>query len=105
MIEHIGDHQRAVAGRLGGVDAAGNTSALVADEWTRESLLGSPIGFGSMGHYSELSRLVETLVDLLVTESKTAHRIAQHCLDVSTDFALTDDQIETGLDRLASRLA
>ncbi|GAB2635525.1 hypothetical protein GCM10027270_25280 [Nocardioides ginkgobilobae] len=34
----------------------------------------------------------------------TAHRIAEHCLQVSSDLRLTDEQVETGLDRLASRL-
>lgn len=105
MIEHVGDHQRSVAGKLGGTDAAGNPSAQVANEWTRESLHGGPIGWGSTGHLAEFSSLVDTLVDLLIDESKTAHRVAQHCLDVSTEFRLTDDEIETGLDRLASRLS
>lgn len=34
----------------------------------------------------------------------TAHRIAEHCLQVSSGLGLTDEQVETGLDRLASRL-
>lgn len=33
----------------------------------------------------------------------TAHRIAEHCLQVFSGLGLTDDQVETGLDRLAAR--
>jgi hypothetical protein len=104
MIEHIGDHQREVAGRLGGTDSAGNSSALVADEWSRATLQGATIGWGPTGHYSDYALLVDAVVELLLQESRTAHRTAEHCLDISTGFRLTDDQIEAGLDHLEKKL-
>ena len=103
-IEHIGDHQRQVAQRLGGSDSSGNPSALVADEWTREYLQGGIIGWGPDGHYGDYERVVETLVRLLIAESKTAHRIAEHCLDISTGFSRTDQQIEAELNKLERKL-
>lgn len=94
-IEHVGDHQRTVAGRLGGVGEG---------DWTRGTLQGSTIGWGPTGHQGSASSVVETLVDLLLQESRTAHRIAEHCLNISTDFSRTEDQIRAELDRLESRL-
>ena len=95
-IEHVGDHQRSVAGMLGGTGASTG--------WQREYLQGSIIGWGPTGHHGDYESLVDGLVDLLVLESRTAHRVAEHCLQVSSGFRLTDEQVETGLDRLASRL-
>ena len=101
MIEHVGDHQRTVAGTLEG---SGGTASLVAEEWEREYLQGSIIGWGPTGHYGDFKSVVEGLVDLLLLEARTAHRVAEHCLQVSSGFRLTDDQVEATLDRLESRL-
>lgn len=103
MIETIGDHQRAVAGTLGGSDAAGAPSALVKSEWGRESLQGVFLGAGYHGHYESYEALVNGLVDLLLQEAATAHRVAEHAFDISTDFGLTDEQRELELDALAQQ--
>ena len=95
-IEHVGDHQRSVAGMLGGAGASGG--------WQRGYLQGSIIGWGPSGHHGDYESVVDGLVDLLLLESRTAHRVAEHCLQVSTGFRLTDEQVEATLDRLESRL-
>lgn len=95
-IEHVGDHQRSVAGMLGGAAASGG--------WSRGYLQGSIIGWAPTGHHGDLESVVDGLVDLLLLESRTAHRVAEHCLQVSTGFRLTDEQVEATLDRLESRL-
>ena len=101
-IESIGDHQRALAGRLGGVDGAGNPSALVQSEWSRPSLPEVGVmGYGSSGPYGSFAQVVDELTDLLLAEAKTAHRFAEHCIDVSLDFRATDDERETALDSIA----
>ncbi len=96
MIEHVGDHQRAVAGRLG--------PSLVADDWTRQYLQGGIIGWGPTGHQHDYAAVVDALADLLLQESRTAHRVAEHCFDISTGFSRTDDQVEAGLRALESRM-
>jgi hypothetical protein len=95
-IEHVGDHQRSVAGMLGGAGASSG--------WDRAYLQGSIIGWGPTGHHGDLESLVDSLTDLLLLESRTAHRVAEHCLQVSSGFRLTDEQVEATLDRLESRL-
>lgn len=103
MIESIGDHQRAVAGKLGGADAAGNPSALLQSEWSRGYLNGVVIGAGSYGHYASYSALVNGLIDLLLAEARTAHRVAEHAYDISTDFSLTDQDREAELDLITAQ--
>ncbi|WP_134766365.1 hypothetical protein [Nocardioides sp. 1609] len=103
MIETIGDHQRDVAGKLGGADSAGNPSALVESEWSRESLDGVVLGSGPHGHFASYEALVDSLVGLLVQEADTAHRVAEHAFDISTDFSLTDADREAELDAIAAQ--
>ena len=103
MIESIGDHQRQVAGKLGGSDAEGNPSAQVKGEWSRETLNGVYLGSSYHGHYDQYKALVDGLIDLLLQEAGTAHRVAEHAFDISTDFSLTDGQRETQLDTIASQ--
>lgn len=95
MIEHVGQHQRAVAGRIGEPDPSG---------WDRSYLQGGIIGWGPTGHWRDVKSVVDSLVDLLLLEARTAHRIAEHCLDISTEFSLTEDRIAADLARLESRL-
>lgn len=95
MIEHVGQHQRAVAGRTVEPDQSG---------WDRSYLKGGIIGWGPTGHYYDFKSVVDSLVDLLLLEARTAHRVAEHCLDISTGFSLTEDQISAGLARLEARL-
>ncbi|MCW2791658.1 MAG: hypothetical protein JWO76_756 [Nocardioides sp.] len=97
-IEHIGDHQREVAGRL-------SSSGLSSNSWERQYLDGSIIGWGPSGHHGDYVSVVDALIDLLLLEAKTAHRIAEHAFDISTGFAKTDSEIEAGLDRLESRFS
>lgn len=101
MIETIGDHQRTVAGKLGGNSDAGAPNALVQSEWSRESLNGVILGAGHHGHYESYAALVNGLIDLLLQESATAHRVAEHAYDISTGFTLTDQQREAELDTIA----
>lgn len=95
MIEHVGDHQRTVAGRLGSAPSG---------DWSRQNLQGTIIGWGPTGHQGDVSSVVDGLVDLLLLESRTAHRIAEQCVNISTGFSRTEDQIETELNRLEQRL-
>lgn len=97
-VESVGAHQRALAGVLGGVDGSGNPSALVIDEWDRGWLpeVGS-MGSGYPGPYWALANLVDQLTDLLVTESRTAHRVAEKCIEVARDFTATDAEREAEL--------
>jgi hypothetical protein len=103
-VESIGDHQRTLAGRLGGVDGAGSPSSQVAGEWSRGSLpeVGT-MGSGYSGPYAAYSQVVEQLTDLLLLEAKTAHRLAEHCIDVSLDFKATDGQREASLDQISKQ--
>ncbi len=94
-IEHIGDHQRTVAGRCAG---AVNTS-----EWSRGTLNGGAIGWGPQGHAGTFKLIVETLTTLLIEESKLMHRLAEHCVEVSEDFKATDAGVESTLDKLEAR--
>ncbi|MDN5745642.1 MAG: hypothetical protein L0H31_11035 [Nocardioidaceae bacterium] len=103
MIESIGDHQHTVAGKLGGSGSDGAPSALVQSEWSRETLNGVILGAGYHGHYENYEALVDGLIDLLIQESGTAHRVAEHAYDISTDFALTDQQRETQLDKITQQ--
>lgn len=96
QIERVSDHQREVANQLDAV--------AVANQWSRSSLQGRPIGWGSSGHRTHYKRIVDELGDLLVKESRTAHSIAEHCYDIATDFSQTDAEIETGLDRVEAGL-
>jgi hypothetical protein len=96
MIAHVGDHQRSVAGRL--------DPSVVGDDWSRASLPPGIIGWGPSGHRGDCVSLVDTLTDLLLEESATAHRVAEHCFDISTDFTRTEDQVEAGLRALETRL-
>ena len=101
-VESIGDHQRGLAGRLGGVDGAGNPSSLVQSEWGRGSLPEVGVmGNGSGGPYDSFAQVVDELTDLLLLEAKTAHRLAEHCIAVSLDFRATDDQRETAINSIA----
>ncbi len=97
-IEHIGDHQREVAKKLG----SGN---LTGASWDRQYLDGGIIGWGPSGHHSDYAAVVNALIDLLLLEAKTAHRVAEHAYDISTDFSKTEAQIEAGIDKLESRLS
>ncbi|CAN5374413.1 hypothetical protein BH11ACT8_BH11ACT8_32040 [soil metagenome] len=92
LVEHVGNHQRTVAGSLGAADSDAG--------WSRGTLQGTVIGWGPTGHHADTSVVLDTLTDLLLTESRTAHRVAEQCLDISTGFRLTDDQIEARLDLL-----
>jgi len=104
MIEAVGDHQRAVAGKLGGTGSDGAPAALVKSEWSRESLNGVFLGSSYYGHYDSYEALVDGLIDLLVQEAGTAHRVAEHAYDISTDFSKTDQQREKELDAMAKKL-
>lgn len=97
MIEHVGDHQRQVASTLGG-------GGLESNDWSRSYLQGSTIGWGPSGHRADYVSVVDAVTDLLLLESKTAHRVAEHCLDIATGFSQTDAQIEAHLNQLESRL-
>jgi hypothetical protein len=103
-VESIGDHQRGLAGRLGGVDGAGNPSSLVQSEWGRASLPEVGVmGNGPSGPYDAFAQVVDQLTDLLLIEARTAHRLAEHCIAVSRDFRATDDQREAELDSIAGQ--
>lgn len=103
-VESIGDHQRGLAGRLGGVDGAGNPSSLVSSEWSRGSLPEVGVmGNGFSGPYDAYAQVVDELTDLLLLEASTAHRLAEHCIAVSLDFRATDDQRESALDNITRR--
>jgi hypothetical protein len=96
-IEAIGDHQRDISKRL--------PFALVKDEWYRGTLTGTGyvIGFLDHGHYADYEALVEQLTDLLIADGKTAHRIAEHCIDAGKDFQWTDGDIEDELNKLEKK--
>lgn len=103
-VESIGDHQHALAGLLGGTDGAGDPSAKVLSEWSRGYLPeGGAIGNGGIGPYTSFSSVIETAIDLLLAESKTSHEVAQKCYDIGTDFKLTDNEIEAGLNEEAKK--
>lgn len=95
MIEHVGQHQRSVAGRVGEPDAGA---------WGREYLQGGILGWGPTGHFHDFAAVVGALVDLLLLEARTANRIAEHCVDISTGFSRTEDEISATLQRLETRL-
>lgn len=98
FIDHIGDHQRSVAGKVDPVASSGS------GDWERQYLQGGIIGWGPTGHYYDTKALLDELVDLLLLEAGTAQRIAGHCVDISTDFRLTEDEITTRVNELESEL-
>lgn len=89
--ELISEHQAGLAGILGGVDAAGNPSSDVADEWTRNTLpeVGI-IGSTYSGPYLAYRQLVDAAVDLLIDESRESHRVAEWLIELLIDFKDTD---------------
>lgn len=95
--ESIGDHQKAVATRLGGVDASGNPAALVQDEWYRGYLPDGAIGRAYNGPYPEFLSVIEALTDLMIGESKTSYRVAEQCIDLATSFRNTDAQNQAAI--------
>ncbi|KRB76343.1 hypothetical protein ASE01_15200 [Nocardioides sp. Root190] len=84
-IETISRHQRGLASRL-----SGDASALASAHWSRPALHGDTIGYGTTGAFDQYADLVNQLVDLLVDEARTSHRVAVQCLDLATDFEQTD---------------
>lgn len=97
-VASIGDHQRGVAGLFGGSDASGDPAAFVKSEWNRGTLpSGVTIGRGSEGPYDHFKQVIDTLIDLLIEEYGTAHRIADHCVAIANDFAATDDGVVDNL--------
>lgn len=103
-IESIGDHQRGVAGLFGGTDASGDPASFVKNEWSRGSLpTGVTMGSGDFGPYADFSNVIDALVELLIMESKTAHRIAEHCIEIARDFTGTDQEVGRDLESQATK--
>lgn len=95
-IEHIGDHQRTVAGKL--------SDAVNISEWSRGTLNGGSIGWGPNGHAASFELIVDTLTTLLLEESKHMHRLAEHCVEVSEGFKVAEAEVERTLDKLEARV-
>lgn len=100
-IASIGEHQRGVAGLFGGTDVSGNPAAFVQGEWYRGTLPhGVHIGSGAYGPYDSFKDVVDTLTDLLIEESRTANRIAEHCVEIARDFTATDQEVDSAVTSL-----
>lgn len=89
----VANHQNSVAARL--------PSAFARHEWARPGLQGSSIGYGYDGHWFSFEKLVDSLVDLLASESRQVQWIADHCDLAAREFQAMDEQTEAAFRALA----